>query len=202
MRPTRTPRRGVPNERTLRATTPRGRPSELPHAATPRPDPEIEVILPKLRPLGPGDRKKTQPCLSARLVPRLQVAMDSFEKSRSHKDHKSAIVTKERLRQCFSEAPVDEDVPSSDIDMLFLCLDTDRAGALPKSQVTITMMMVCGQVVSHLQHLKDRHTKLTAPPVHTGKKQCTGHRPVSSVYERPTFQPPVPSKQSARSLAW
>ncbi|KDO35551.1 hypothetical protein SPRG_00396 [Saprolegnia parasitica CBS 223.65] len=161
MRPARTPRRGVPNERVLRSATPRSRTHPAtPRLPTPRPssaaaDPEIEVILPKLKLQGAVDTKKTQACLSARLVPRLQGAMDNLDKARN------------------------------------------RVRTLHVTKLNY------GFVSQQLQRLGDRahfDTKVAAPPVHTEKK--LRQRPTTSIYEQASFQPQVPSKQTARSLAW
>ncbi|EQC39290.1 hypothetical protein SDRG_03496 [Saprolegnia diclina VS20] len=203
MRPARTPRRGVPNERVLRSATPRSHA----HPATPRlptprpssatPDPEIEVILPKLKVQGAVDVRKTQPCLSARLVPRLQVAIDKLDKARNRPvDHGSPLLTKARFRQCFDEVAMDNDerVFSSDIDMLFMCLDTEGTGTLQR-----------GAVSRQLEHLNDHahfHTRVAAPPVHTEKKLSRRQRPTTRIYEQASFELQAPPKQTARSLAW
>ncbi|KAF0695361.1 Aste57867_13795 [Aphanomyces stellatus] len=207
MKSTRSPRRGIPQRRVLRSRDGTRRPATPPATAMQQDHspPHSAAVLPALLshpapasgvvpPLPLLGLRKTStlvhPKLSARLVPALRVALDKLDADAS------ATLTKEDVHkhnQVLAEAHDAVELASSDIDMLFLCFDTDRLGVIDRHHVT--------NQLDKLESERHFHTKGTARPCHTSKKRGAPARP-TDIYAQEKFTPHVPPKQTPRSLAW
>ncbi|ETV74575.1 hypothetical protein H257_10721 [Aphanomyces astaci] len=223
MKSTRSPRRGVPKPRVLRS-----RDGPRPHTSS-NPDPQSSVLpalphsqaVPPLplstalaqMPLphtAPTPSSRHHPKLSERLVPCLRRAFSKLD------GDANPFLTKADMlehNQVLAEAHDAVELSSSDIDMLFLVFDSSRQGTIDRHVV-----------VRHLDKMEtDRefHTKGTARPCHTSRKQCGAaysnmgmadqhqvlglsapRQQPAVIYSEPRFTPQVPCKQSPRSLAW
>ncbi|RHY23719.1 hypothetical protein DYB25_001971 [Aphanomyces astaci] len=230
MKSTRSPRRGVPKPRVLRS-----RDGPRPHTSS-NPDPPSSVLpalphsqavppLPLLTALAEMPLPHTAPTPSSRHHPKLSERLDANPfltkadmlkhnqvLAEAHVRRLTLSIADHMPRSDFAQDAVE--LSSSDIDMLFLVFDSSRQGTIDRHVV-----------VRHLDKMEtDRefHTKGTARPCHTSRKQCGAaaysnmgtadqHQVLrlsapppqaADIYSEPRFTPQVPCKQSPRSLAW